>query len=365
MNLKDEWERLFFANPLHSPFLAWGWVSAWLKYLAGPHELRIMTLRDNHSELRAIVPLMNKPSSGIMDDQKLFMICGDGPDCSDHLGFLREPEYDSRIAGMVSEGLLKHFGKNYRMRLNSMESCLEYPSDLREALKAHGHWVRLTTQNVCPRLHLPATWDEFLLPLSRNFRSQIKRQFKRISQSDKLSICSVDATESVLFAGHLADLNRARMRDTGKESSLENVKFRNFLVESIQYMADKNIALMDVLKQNGKVVGAALNLSHGNSIYYYMGGFDKCVRKLGPGNAMFVHVIQRGISQGFSTYDFLRGPEAYKYKWGAIDVPIQCLDVYPSTFLRGGSAYARDNVHTKIINTRKRIRKLLKKVQGG
>jgi CelD/BcsL family acetyltransferase involved in cellulose biosynthesis len=189
---------------------------------------------------------------------------------------------------------------------------------------------------------LPSSWDEFLAQLSRNFRSQIKRQYKRILESDDLSFRTVNADDAEQFAEKLADLNRHRMRDKEKTSSAEDPRFRRFLVEVIPYMAGKGIAQMDILEQQGKAVGAALNFTHGETIYYYMGGFDKSITKLGPGNAIFSHVIQRGIENGFTKYDFLRGDEPYKYRWGAIDTPIQSLTIYPANRIRGNIAYAMD-----------------------
>ena len=46
LKLQSDWELLFQENPRHSPFLAWGWVNAWLRHIARPHELRITYLRD-------------------------------------------------------------------------------------------------------------------------------------------------------------------------------------------------------------------------------------------------------------------------------------------------------------------------------
>jgi CelD/BcsL family acetyltransferase involved in cellulose biosynthesis len=38
---------------------------------------------------------------------------------------------------------------------------------------------------------------------------------------------------------------------------------------------------------------------------------------------MVARYIERAIERGQRQFDFLRGPEPYKYEWGAVDEPIQ------------------------------------------
>jgi CelD/BcsL family acetyltransferase involved in cellulose biosynthesis len=40
---------------------------------------------------------------------------------------------------------------------------------------------------------------------------------------------------------------------------------------------------------------------------------------------MIARYVERAIASGRSRLDLLRGDEAYKYEWGALDEPIQRL----------------------------------------
>jgi CelD/BcsL family acetyltransferase involved in cellulose biosynthesis len=135
------------------------------------------------------------------------------------------------------------------------------------------------------------------------------------------------------------------MDSTGTESSLEDENFRSFLTEAIQYMAAKDLVWMDTIQQDGKTVGAALNMTHGKNVYYYMGGFDMEATKLAPGNVLFVHVINRAIENGYTKFDFLRGAENYKYRWGAADTELHSLEIYPKGFFGGQVAWAAESAY--------------------
>lgn len=333
--LREDWEWLFDENPLHSPFLAWGWVAAWLQHLAGPHRLRIVVLRDASSELQMIIPMLERNSL-------IVNACGYGPECSDHVGFLRLSKHENRLTELASQALSEcmHAGKT--MQLASLESAHLNPSDLAEKLRAVGRRVRLVNQNVCPTVDLPDSWEELSATLSRNFRSQVNRKYRQVAEHDNVEFHSTDVADAAEFTAQLIRLNRARMDDAGKESSLENGHFREFLTDAVPYMASAGIAWMDSIKMDGQTIGSALNFTHGNRIYFYMGGFDQKATKLAPGNTLFKHVISRAIENGYSKYDFLRGAEPYKYRWGASDVPIQTIEAYPDTFFTGPLMWAID-----------------------
>ena len=91
--LQEEWERLFDANPSHSPFLAFGWTMAWLQHLAGEHVLQILILEDTSGTLHVVLPLITTRRPGAGGRTTLTNIGGYGADCSDHLGCLYLPQH--------------------------------------------------------------------------------------------------------------------------------------------------------------------------------------------------------------------------------------------------------------------------------
>ena len=53
--------------------------------------------------------------------------------------------------------------------------------------------------------------------------------------------------------------------------------------------------------------------------YAYLGGFDPDLPRLSPGAQILHHAITEAIAEICREFHFLRGGEAYKYAWGAVD----------------------------------------------
>ena len=295
-DLRDEWESLFSDNPRHSPFMAWGWVSAWLNHLAGDHRLRILVYRGHDESIELIVPLISK-RQGIAKQETLNFVCGEGADCSDYLQCLRLPVHDSRLADLAATGVAKLLGNKHRITLTALDSSDRFADEFGSIMKQRGHRVRAAGTIACPRTTLPSDWDEFLKNLSSNFRWQVRRHYKRVVESDEIGFTRVAASDATEFARTLIELNRQRMGTKGEMSSLEDADFRAFIMEAIPYMANQNLAWMDLIEKDSHVLGAALNFVYGDTVYYYMGGFDQSAQKIRPGMALFAKAIQRSIKK--------------------------------------------------------------------
>jgi len=343
--LQPEWDELFRNNQRHSPFQTWTWVAAWLKYIAGPHELHIICWRCDEGQLQFVLPLIFRKTGRPLTRSRIVLVCSYGTECSDHIGCLSLLTHESRIAEFSTRALNKCFGDSVRIELGNLSTFTNYPDKLKSRVQEGGRIVRLTKQAICPVVDLPTSWEEYLQRLSVNFRSQIRRTYKRIVNDDNLTFRSVAVSDASSFTHELIRLNRKRIADKGETSSLENEKFRRFLHDAIPGMAANGIAWMDELMDGEKVVATALNFVWGDTVYYYLGGFADGAKGLRPGTALFALAMKRCIENGISRYDFLRGAEHYKYRWGAKDTYTYHLDVYPSGVLRGQLACAFDDIY--------------------
>jgi CelD/BcsL family acetyltransferase involved in cellulose biosynthesis len=71
----------------------------------------------------------------------------------------------------------------------------------------------------------------------------------------------------------------------------------------------------------GRILAVDYGFLHARRAYYYLGGFDPEAAKVSPGTLVVAHAIEEAIREGACEFDFLRGQEPYKYKWGAHDRP--------------------------------------------
>jgi CelD/BcsL family acetyltransferase involved in cellulose biosynthesis len=62
-------------------------------------------------------------------------------------------------------------------------------------------------------------------------------------------------------------------------------------------------------------------------MYLYNSAFEMEARRLSPGLILVSQQIEEAIERGFEVFDFLRGPERYKYQLGAEAVPLNNVRV--------------------------------------
>jgi len=330
LQLQSDWEQLFRRNSRHSPFLAWGWVNAWLAFLAGPHELLIACHRDIAGELDFVLPLIRRARGRRIGKPGVVFACSFGPECSEKLGWLCSPALDDVSATMVAEAVSRFLNSRDFIALAPLDDAGNLPEKLRSAVRSRGRTTSIGPDVVCPTLELPDSWESYLQQLSSNFRSQVRRSERNFNGSGELRIRVLEAANAKEFAHKLIGLNQSRMRVKGQISSMEDEAFQAFLLDAIPYMASQDIAWMDVVESGSEIVGVALNFVHGSGIYYYSGGFEDRFSKSRPGTALFAAAIRRGIESEYKSFNFLRGDEPYKYRWGARDVIDRRAIIFPS-----------------------------------
>ena len=64
---------------------------------------------------------------------------------------------------------------------------------------------------------------------------------------------------------------------------------------------------------------ALCGFQYADKFFFQQSGFDPKFNKNSIGQVLLGHVIADSINDGLSEFDFLRGPEEYKYYWGAVD----------------------------------------------
>ncbi|MFT5223420.1 MAG: CelD/BcsL family acetyltransferase involved in cellulose biosynthesis, partial [Glaciecola sp.] len=55
----------------------------------------------------------------------------------------------------------------------------------------------------------------------------------------------------------------------------------------------------------------------------YNSSLDQTLAAFAPGTVLAAALADLAATQGFEVFDFLRGDEAYKYRFGAVDRPIE------------------------------------------
>ncbi len=73
------------------------------------------------------------------------------------------------------------------------------------------------------------------------------------------------------------------------------------------------------LRLDGRLVAVHYGFYERGTAYCYLHSFDTAWGKLSPGMLLLGGVIESSVERGVHAFDFLRGGEVYKYRWGARD----------------------------------------------
>jgi CelD/BcsL family acetyltransferase involved in cellulose biosynthesis len=73
------------------------------------------------------------------------------------------------------------------------------------------------------------------------------------------------------------------------------------------------------LEVDGVKVDASLNFDYKNKLWGYNSGVSRAHMELSPGWVLLGHVIQWCCENGRYEFDFMRGDEDYKYRFGGVN----------------------------------------------
>jgi CelD/BcsL family acetyltransferase involved in cellulose biosynthesis len=117
---------------------------------------------------------------------------------------------------------------------------------------------------------------------------------------------------------------RRQWEAVGRDINPEHLsgRFAAFMLDCLRELVPAGRALVWQFHYEGAVVGTYVNFADPQAYYWYLGGFDPAVTRLGLGKIAIGHGIRTSIQQRRARYDFARGAEPYKYWYGAVDRPL-------------------------------------------
>jgi CelD/BcsL family acetyltransferase involved in cellulose biosynthesis len=79
---------------------------------------------------------------------------------------------------------------------------------------------------------------------------------------------------------------------------------------------------LDLLEIGDHAVASTFSFELDNTFYLYNSAYEPEAARLSPGFVLVAQLVQRSIEDGLHWFDFLRGPERYKYQLGAQALPL-------------------------------------------
>jgi CelD/BcsL family acetyltransferase involved in cellulose biosynthesis len=107
-------------------------------------------------------------------------------------------------------------------------------------------------------------------------------------------------------------------QDPAKEKFLTEAMRSQMLVTARTAMS-KGWLRLAFFEVGGKKAAAAYNFDYGNRLWGYNSGVNRDFIELSPGWVLLGHMLHWACEHGRTEFDFMRGNEEYKYRFGAKD----------------------------------------------
>jgi CelD/BcsL family acetyltransferase involved in cellulose biosynthesis len=101
----------------------------------------------------------------------------------------------------------------------------------------------------------------------------------------------------------------------------------SFFRSIAQTMAEAQLLRFGILEISAKPVAAVMCFDYNDKVYLYNSGYDPEYGILSVGLLSKLLSIKDSIERGRKCYDFLKGPEEYKYRLRGREIPIYSCNI--------------------------------------
>jgi CelD/BcsL family acetyltransferase involved in cellulose biosynthesis len=187
-----------------------------------------------------------------------------------------------------------------------------------------GYGVEIEQENVCPRLELPASFDDYVEGLDRRDRHELRRKLRRLYRSGDVLFHSCQSAPEV--ESHLDDFLRQHGASRHEKALFMTERMARFFRRMALTLAELNLVRLYCLEVNGVRAASVLCFDAGDELLLYNSGYDPDYASLAVGLLSKALALEQAIEQGKRWFDFLRGAESYKYDLGGKDLAVyRCI----------------------------------------
>ena len=310
----QEWNDLVAVSIANTPFSRYEYQTAWWEHRGGGEwqnaQLMLVTAREDE-KLVGIAPLFLAGYDG----QSALLLVG-SIEISDYLDLIVGKDDHARfVAGLLDFLVSSDEPENW--------SGLDWynlpdSSPTLAALKAEAAqrgWTHLEEMyRPTPRIALNGSFDEYLSRVEKKQRHEIRRKMRRVEESGRgvrwfiSDMKDAEAeTEAFLSLMEHHEDKAEFLRDAMREQ-----------MRAVIRTAHENGWLwLAFLEADGKRIAACLNFDYDGKLWGYNAGVNRDFMDLSPGWVLLGYVLQWACENNRSEFDFMRGDEDYKYRFGA------------------------------------------------
>lgn len=319
IELEHEWNALLKESITHVPFLRFEYLIDWWLTRGGGEwpdgsRLAIITAMEG-TRLVGIAPFFITTH----EDELRLLLLG-SIEISDYLDVIcREDDllpFISNLIPFVKTNLVDVEGIQ---KIDLYNLCDDSPTIT--ALETVADELDLKFENKrlqhSPYIPLPGDWEAYLSQLDKKQRHEIRRKMRRASEGET-SIELYITEEAGKLEDDIDDFLDLMEQDPEKEEFLSPL-MRDQMKATMRCAFANNCLQLAFLLVGGQKAAGYVSFDFLNRIWVYNSGINRLYRSYSPGWVLLGYMLKWANEHGREEFDFMRGNEEYKYKFGAID----------------------------------------------
>ncbi|WP_020404168.1 GNAT family N-acetyltransferase [Gracilimonas tropica] len=332
-SLEVSWSQLCEASEC-SIFQTFEWNRTWWKYFGNSNSLHLVILK-REGEMIAIFPLF-RDSVEVLGHSfyTALRFLGSNvsqPQKANMLGLISYTDYLDGIikkgeAGFAYELIVPYLAGIFpQMDEIILDVIPEQSAFWMHALPLiHKEFsrVHIIDQEPSQLIVCSSSWQDYLTRLNKNRRYKAKTALRKIHGAGSERIFQVRSPKSedefIKMWNQFVDLHQKKWNKLGSIGTFyerSNLQFHQDI--SLQFFKKgwAQIYALSPIQDENELLAMDLNYMFKGRMYgaHTVTNTDSEYYKEGPGTALFFETLLNAIEQNFTSYDFLRGSEAYKY----------------------------------------------------
>jgi len=325
--LQQEWNELVTRGVISAPFLRHEMLRAWWLGLGGGEwadgELAIYIARDG-SRLVGAAPLF---TTTLADGHSVLQLLG-SYEIMDYLDLIVSPQEHATFLAELLDHLAIEQDRGWEeIRLYNLLGTSPTYTGLESIANDKGWYYSAEHLQPAPRIKLPGSFEEYLAGIDKKQRHEIRRKMRRLEHSGQMHrwfvVEHAEALEEEISAFiHLMSL------DDKKKSFLTpsmDAQLRSLIRSAFQ----NRWLHLSFLEIDGTRSAAYLSFLYEDQLFVYNSGVNPQQYDFSPGWVLLGNLLEWANENSLKYFDFMRGSEDYKYKFGAINRDVYLIKLTP------------------------------------
>jgi CelD/BcsL family acetyltransferase involved in cellulose biosynthesis len=321
-DLQEQWDTLLDQSINDVPFLRYGYLKTWWGTRGGGEwtnaaQIAVVSAHQNNS-LVGIAPFFF-----FQENEKTILYFLGSKEICDYLDFIVKPaDLDSFLHELfifITSPGFPHWDK---MILHNLIQTSPTVTALEKAAKQNAWRFTSECEKQSPYIKLPGNWEEYLASIDKKHRHEIRRKMRRAEENTDLIWFNVDNKSSL--EEEIEAFLRLMSLDAEKNQFL-TTRMREQMRLTMQWACKENILQLSFLEIQKQKAAGYFCFNYKNKLLVYNSGFDPGFSEYSPGWVLLGNLLQWSNENRITEFDFLRGNEEYKYRFGAKDRFVICI----------------------------------------